>query len=405
MKIRIKGMKIVGINTIRKAIDKSKLILIDTTINGKNKTFTGKRWVNPSSALNLFKEEIGVKKDTTLKFTLKSNKKVSLNEKELAETYLEKNKGQSLQTFIKEFFTIGKETSTSNKTERAIKDKQLSLSEKIINKFKNNTSRKNNIKTTADLVKLASDTSKIFGTKMDSVEFTDNDYMDSRGSCQFYPDSFEVERMDYGALLLQTKDERKKEYKIKTVFHECFHLKANRYKCEYIDLYTKDLRKWNEMEEVMAECAGQYLYNEYDKEEKLAPAYTRFLFNNLPKLKRLDEYKDCKSIYDFGKKAFTDRIESDSIKWIPLYEKLQSINISSEYYKPYEEYVEKNINKLSDRIIENSPQLADDKETIKNNFKEYVNSKATSPGEEISNEVKFDYEEFIVNAMLDMGVL
>lgn len=411
MKIRIKRMKIVGINTIRKAIDRSKLVLMDTTINGKNKTFTGKRWVNPSSALDLFKEEIGVKKDTTLKFTLKSNKKVSLNEKELAETYLEKNKGQSLQTFIKEFFTIGKETKKESKEtsenikRKAYKDKKKQNKlNKIITNFKYSTPSKGIFSSMKNLVKLASITSTILGTNIEGVSFTNSTETTCRGVCRLYYGSMPKGKLEFGELSLQSNDERKIEYKIKTVFHECFHLNSNHYRCEAIDEDSQDYKKWNEVEETMAECAAQYLYNEYDESEKLSPSYTRYLIKNLPKLKQIDGYKDCKTIYDFGRRALENRVTTDKVEWLSLYEKLENISIDEDYYKPYESYIEKNKDKLTDRIIAGSPTLEEDREHLGGWFDDYILFR--DAGSDVTyGAYRKNYEEFIVNAMLDIGVL
>lgn len=408
MKIRIKGMKIVGINTIRKAIDKSKLVLMDTTIKGKNKTFTGKRWVNPSSALNLFKKEIGVKEDTTLKFTLKSNKKASFNEKQIAEVYLKQNKGQSFQTFIKQSFTIGKENknkenSTTRKTKDTNNEEKQSITDKIIKDIKNTLSNKDEIKSADDLLDLARKTSSILKTDLRGARFVSGEDMYSRGACTMDAHSFVQQWLDYSKLFLQANDERRKEYKIKTVFHECFHLKANQYFCDRFNPRGPDFDKWTEIEETMTECAAQYLYSEYDKEEKLSPPYAKYLIKNLPKLKQIDGYKDCKTIYDFGRRALENRVNTNKVEWLSLYEKLESINIDEDYYKPYENYVEKNKDKLVERIIANSPTLEEDREYIGGWYDDYLFFRDI--GQKMTGSYRDTYEELIVNAMLDMGVL
>lgn len=410
MKIRIKGMKIVGINTIRKVIDKSKLVLLDTTIKGKNKTFTGKRWVNPSSALDLFKKEIGVRGDIKLKFTLKSNKKVSFSEKQIAEVYLKQNQGQSFQTFIKQSFIIGKEskkqvkeTSTNKKRKVDENKKKQNKLNKIIDTIKFNTPSKSILSTTENLVKLASMTSTILGTDIKNVHFTSATETTCRGTCRLHYGSMFRGKLNFGELSLQSNDERKIEYKIKTVFHECFHLKANSYKCETIVEESSDYKKWNEVEETMAECAAQYLYNEYDESEKLSPSYTSYLIKNLPKLKQIDGYKDCKTIYDFGRRALEKRVATDKVEWLSLYEKLENISIDNDYYKPYENYVEKNKDKLVDRIIANSPILEEDREHLSDWFDDYLFFREL--GENVGGDYRRNYEGFIVNAMLDIGVL
>lgn len=410
MKIRIKGMKIVGINTIRKAIDKSKLVLLDTTIKGKNKTFTGKRWVNPSSALDLFKKEIGVKGDIKLKFTLKSNKKVSFSEKQIAEVYLKQNQGQSFQTFIKQSFIIGKEskkqvkeTSTNKKRKVDENKKKQNKLNKIIDTIKFNTPSKSILSTTENLVKLASMTSTTLGTDIKNVHFTSATETTCRGACRLHYGSMFKGKLDFGELSLQSNDERKVEHRIKTVFHECFHLKANTYSCESIVEDSPEYKKWMEIEETMAECAAQYLYNEYDESEKLSPSYTRYLIKNLPKLKQIDGYKDCKTIYDFGRRALENRVATDKVEWLSLYEKLENISIDEDYYKPYENYVEKNKDKLLDRIIANSPVLEEDREHLSDWFDDYLFFREL--GENVGGDYRRNYEGFIVNAMLDIGVL
>lgn len=134
-----------------KAIDKSKLILVDVDVNGPKGSFKAKRWKNPSAALNEWKKQNKLPKGATLTFISKANKEKKLTEKQFKDYCRKVKPNITLQQFISSNFDVkvnsknGLRNSTDIKVEKIV--------DRLIDEAK-----KNDKLTTKDLVASCSKT-------------------------------------------------------------------------------------------------------------------------------------------------------------------------------------------------------------------------------------------------------
>jgi len=92
-------------------------------------------------------------------------------------------------------------------------------------------------------------------------------------------------------LALKSDDVRPQRYQIKTVFHEVTHSKANG---TVSDINKIGDAAYRDVEETVAETVAYYMTRKAGITEELVPSYVSKMINNLPKLKRLPEFKNCK---------------------------------------------------------------------------------------------------------------
>ena len=165
---------------------------------------------------------------------------------------------------------------------------------------------------------------------------------------------------------LQNTDSRSKVYQIKTSFHEAFHAKASGRKMDY----TSIKKEWLQVEETFAESSSHYIMKELGFKEEIAPAYSDKLVEMLPRLKKLDKFKDCSSISDFGKIAWEDRLKGVNPEWANLYDESMAVKHNwKEYSKQYFNYIENNTDELVDKILENMPEYKAHKSQMVNECK------------------------------------
>ena len=78
----------ISIDDLKKSIDRSKLVLVEVEVKGKNGTYMAKRWKNPAAALKEIKKQMKVPVNTQLLFKNKGKHDIIINEKELINHYL-----------------------------------------------------------------------------------------------------------------------------------------------------------------------------------------------------------------------------------------------------------------------------------------------------------------------------
>ena len=185
--------------------------------------------------------------------------------------------------------------------------------------------------------------------------------MPHRGFCGFKIENDTVEILSYN---LQLDDDRDIRYQIKTMLHEMYHAKMNGLKT---DLRSLGKYEFLLIEETFTESTAHYLIKELGISDNLMPAYSGYLTETLPKLKMLKEFKDCKTIEDFGEIMFDYRLgNKKTAEWSKMYNTLSSLHFDKlEYAKKYFDYIENNLDVITDKIIENTPVWKNEKEEIK----------------------------------------
>ena len=222
--------------------------------------------------------------------------------------------------------------------------------------------------------------------------------INQRGSCEFEIDR-DRNTMKLKTFNLQVDDDRDIRYQMKTMLHEMYHAKMDGLKTD-----VEKLGKTNFLliEETFTESTAHYLIKELGISDNLMPSYPGYLTETLPKLKMLKEFKNCKTIEDFGEIMFDYRIgNKKTAEWTEMYNTLDGLYFNkSEYAKRYFEYIENNLSTITDKIIENTPVWENRKEEIKKTVRGWIkNGKIPSQEQE-----KKYVENILIAAMRLKGV-
>ena len=220
--------------------------------------------------------------------------------------------------------------------------------------------------------------------------------MQSRGFCGIGIKNDTMEILSYN---LQLDDDRDIRYQIKTMVHEIYHAKMNGLKTDFMTLGKYEFLM---IEETFTESTAHYLIRELGIADNLMPAYSGYLTETLPKLKMLKEFKDCKTIEDFGEIMFDYRFgNKKTAEWTKIYNTLDSLHFDkSEYAKKYFDYINDNLDTVTDKVIENTPIWKNRKEEIKKIAREWV-KKGKIPSRE---QEKIYIENILMASMRLKGV-
>lgn len=154
---------------------------------------------------------------------------------------------------------------------------------------------------------------------------------------------------------LNPNDTRPTEYRVKTAYHEAFHLSLNGKPWDAINKNWKIDNDWCNIEETLTECAAHYKMKDTYGIYNLLPSYPHKLVWNLPRLKMLDEYSECSTIQDFGRIAWKNRVTSYDGKsgiWGSISRRVKKQKVGSEYFVQYHGYIEEHKDALIDKLVE-----------------------------------------------------
>lgn len=169
----------------------------------------------------------------------------------------------------------------------------------------------------------------------------------------------------YDKYELNANDQRSMTHRVKTAFHEAFHLSADGRSWDAVDSSWRIKESWRALEETHTECAAHYLLERYGVKDKLCPSYARELVMNLPRLKQLEKYSSCATIQDFGKIAFADRQSGQGAMWMQLSKKMKRVKIPEDYYPQYYGYINDHEDELFDMWFGNMPGFESYREQMK----------------------------------------
>nr|DAI01583.1 MAG TPA: minor capsid protein [Caudoviricetes sp.] len=161
--------------------------------------------------------------------------------------------------------------------------------------------------------------------------------------------------LQYDEYVLNSGDKRSMNHRLKTAFHESFHLSANGLEWDGLDAFGNIKEAWRSLEETFTESSAHYMLERYGVSNKIAPSYSKELVENLPRLKRLAKYSTCNTIQDFGEIAFADRQNGVGAKWLNLSTEMNKVNLAKDYYARYHAYIIKNEDDLFDMFLGNMP--------------------------------------------------
>ena len=221
-------------------------------------------------------------------------------------------------------------------------------------------------------------------------------HINAKGQCALNIENNTITVKEY---VLNSEDLRSDNYKIKTVFHEAYHAKANGLATDYL----KNPSIWLDIEETFAEASAHYLYKEFGLGGHITPAYPEKLVEILPRLKKLDKFKDCETIEDFGKIAWEDRLDGAPAVWRELYDLAMGTDHNwTEYLGKYSEYINENKSDLLDLMLENMPQYKEYKDDMSLDYDNAL--KKIKEGRRLSGNETMVTQNLLANAMKILGV-
>ena len=201
--------------------------------------------------------------------------------------------------------------------------------------------------------------------------------------------------------VLNSNDARSTKYRIKTAFHESFHLSANGLEWDGLDSSGSIVKEWRSLEETFTESSAHYLINKYGFSDKLSPSYAQELVENLPRLKKLTKYSSCSTIQDFGEIAFKDRQNGVGAKWLQLHSDMSNVVLPIDYYSQYNSYITNNEDNLFDMFFENLVGYNKYRSPMKAELKSAMGKDFWS----LSGNEKLVYSNILACAMQKVGVL
>lgn len=208
-------------------------------------------------------------------------------------------------------------------------------------------------------------------------------------------------KMYFNEYVLNSNDARSMNYRVKTAFHESFHLSANGLDWDGLDSSGSIVEKWRSLEETFTESSAHYLIEKYGISAKLSPSYAQELVENLPRLKRLAKYSSCNTIQDFGKIAFKDRQNGVGAKWLQLHSDMSNVILPIDYYSQYNSYITNNEDDLFDMFFENLVGYNQYRTQMKAELKSAMGKDFWS----LSGNEKLVYSNILACAMQKVGVL
>lgn len=179
----------------------------------------------------------------------------------------------------------------------------------------------------------------------------------------------------YQEYVLNANDGRSIIHRIKTAFHESYHLLAEGREWDGLTSSYKIKEQWRSLEETFTESSAHYLLERYGIKNKIAPSYAKELVINLPRLKQLDKYSSCVTIQDFGYIAFTDRQNGAGAMWLELSKKMKRVKLADDYYIQYHSYINEHEDELFDMFLANMPGFENYRQQMKGDLKSAMNKK------------------------------
>lgn len=218
------------------------------------------------------------------------------------------------------------------------------------------------------------------------------------GYCRIDSGTLDANVLEY---VLDSGDLRDDVYKIKTMFHEAYHAKGHTHLSD-ITIIGQDA--WTDIEEIFAETSSHYITRQAGFDQVLSPSYADKFIKVLPRLKQLDDYKDFETIMDFGKWGWANRVTDGKAVWGNHYAHAMQIKFDWKKYvnDNYIEHIDKNLDSLLDRMLDNMPQYRQFKSNMQSDYLSAKN-KLKSGGKLDSNE-EMVLTNLAANAMMEVGI-
>ena len=118
---------------------------------------------------------------------------------------------------------------------------------------------------------------------------------------------------------------------------------------EYI--LRNKIEDYNFVDESITELIALTLHSKYS-DTTLVPSYSRHLVKFIPKIIQLDEYKDCKTVYELGERFLKQRLEGTEPDTMELNRRLARLEIDKKFYSQYHDYITETRNDRRFRLLQ-----------------------------------------------------
>lgn len=154
------------------------------------------------------------------------------------------------------------------------------------------------------------------------------------------------------SISLNSTEKNLMDYRVKTTFHEAFHLMGDGLKTDAHLLRAEH----SKIEETITECVANYMAGQVTG-RKFTPSYSDYLVEMLPRMKQLPEFDGCKTVSDFGRKMYKYRYGDASEvteEWLEMSNKLKKTKAVSkqELFAENYDYISKNRDGIVEMVKE-----------------------------------------------------
>ena len=259
-------------------------------------------------------------------------------------------------------------------------------------------------KTKEDVISNTKEVLESMGIDTNEIHVESKTIGRSLGACRIDTNAADYREVcRYSELSLSNKDSRPMEYQVKTSYHEAYHMALEGKEWDMFE----NQNTWTDIEETMTECAAHFQMQELFGVNDLLPSYADKIALNLPRLKQLDKYSECKTIQDFGKIAWNDRVvnyDNKNGKWQDTMLEMTKVRLNSRYYDQYSDFINENKEHILDKLIEGNVLPGNYRDYARNELDQALKSVSDGRMPKKSGNEGVLYYNAVAQAMQEVGI-
>lgn len=374
LKIRLNNVK------LQKGYTTGK-IKVAVTVNGKFGQYQSHRWKSPKQAIEILRSTLKREGIEIAKFKDKTTGEI-IAENQLTNLYKEAAPDESFVEWVKGKYKIidgekeskvgpeTKETKTRPETDSEVAKYRTEIKtiDEIVEGIKSQKEVLLKSKNTnRDAINSISTMMDIMGINKQGLKISPSVGGDSaQGFCRVRDPH--TRRLLFSEIAIKRRTPKSVHYVIKTIMHENAHLLSQGKKISE-DSFTKkgEHEKYTFVDESITELIAMTLHSKYS-DTPLVPSYSKYLVNFIPKIIQLDEYKDCKTVYELGERFLKQRLEGTEPDALELNNRLARLKVDKEFYSQHHDYITENLDTIIERLVEYMPDSKNYRKSMENDI-------------------------------------
>lgn len=357
-------------------------IKVAVTVNGRFGQYQSHRWKSPKQAIEVLRSTLKREGIEIAKFKDKTTGKI-IAENQLTNLYKEAAPDESFVEWVRGKYKIidgEKESKVEPKATKETKTRpeidseiakyrtEIKTIDEIVEVIKSQKEVLSKSKNTdRDAINSISTMMDIMGISKKGLKINpDVGAQSAAGYCVVRdPDTL---RLQFSEIVVGRKNPRSVHYVIKTIIHENAHLLSQGKKISEDNFRNEKKRSgYNFVDESITELIAMTLHSKYS-DTPLVPSYSRHLVKFIPKIIQLDEYKDCKTVYELGERFLKQRLEGTEPDALELNDRLAGLEIDKRFYSQYHDYITENLDTITRRLVELMPGAKDLRKNMGNDI-------------------------------------